>query len=69
MVHYFEETESPLTNVSACARDDVRALLGRHAGFLAHLEKEMLEVITTHCVIHHQHLIVELFSGVLHETL
>jgi hypothetical protein len=66
---YFEEKEIPLTNVSACATDGAPAMSGRHAGFLAHLNKEVPEVITIHCVIHRQHLAAKKLSGVLHETL
>lgn len=66
---YFEEKDIPLSNVSACATDGAPAMSGRHAGFLAHLKKEVPGVITIHCVIHRQHLAAKKLSGILHETL
>lgn len=47
---YFEAKEIPLRYT-----DGAPAMSGRHAGFLAHLKKEVPDVITIHCVIHRQH--------------
>ncbi|XP_042894731.1 protein FAM200C-like [Parasteatoda tepidariorum] len=43
---YFEVTEIPLTNVSACATDGAPTMSGCHTGFLGHLKKEVPEVIS-----------------------
>ncbi|XP_042898405.1 protein FAM200C-like [Parasteatoda tepidariorum] len=42
---------------------------GRHTGLLAHLKKEVLMVITIHCVIHCQHFPAKNLSGALHDNL
>nr|XP_042913819.1 protein ZBED8-like [Parasteatoda tepidariorum] len=66
---YYEEKEILLTNVKACATDGSPAMSGRHTGLLAHLKKEVPEVITIHCVIHRQHLAAKKLSGALYDTL
>lgn len=48
---HFEEKEILLTNLSARATDDAPAMSRYNACFLAHVRKEVPEIITVHCII------------------
>jgi zinc finger BED domain-containing protein 5/7/8/9 len=56
---YFKEKNIPLANIMSVATDGAPAMVGRHRGFIALLKKEVPDILTVHCVIHRQHLVVK----------
>ena len=65
----FPEKSIPLTNIISCATDGTPSIVGHHHGFLSYLKKAVPKVLTVHCVIHRQHLVVKNLSEMLHESL
>ena len=63
------DKQTPLTNVIACATDGAPAMFGRHREFMQHMKTARPGIMTIHCIIHRQHLVVKHLSAELHESL
>ena len=57
---YVEESNIPLTNISAFATDGAPSMTGRHKCFIAYLKKAISGAFCIHCVIHRQHLVARI---------
>ena len=58
-----------MSNVIACAADGAPAMIGRHRGFIQHMETPSHRILAIHCIIHRQHLVAKHLSAELHESL
>ncbi|KFD61283.1 hypothetical protein M514_26531 [Trichuris suis] len=66
---FFSEKGIPLQNIIAVATDGAPAMVGCHRGFISHLKKIVLNVLSIHCVLHRQHLVARRLSPRLNESL
>ena len=66
---FFKEKDIPLSNIIACATDGAPSMVGHFRGFTSYLKQAVPGVLTVHCVIHRQHLVVKNLSDLLHKTM
>ena len=57
--HYFTDKAIPLKNIVSVAPDGAPSMTGRHRGFIAHLKRQLPDMLFIHCVIHRQHLVAK----------
>ena len=69
VVGFFNEKETPLTNIVSFATDGAPSMLGRHRGFTKYLKEAVPGVLTVHCIIHRHNLVAKNISGRLHHSL
>ena len=69
LVGFFNEKETPLSNIVSCATDKAPFVLDRHRRFIKYLKEAVPGVLTVHCVIHRQNLVAKNISGHLHDSL
>ena len=51
---FIREKKIPVTNILACATEGAPSMTGRYRGCVAYLKTEVPNVLSIHCVIHHQ---------------
>ena len=59
----------PWKNIVSIATDGAPSMVGRHRGFIAHLKRQLSDVLVIYCVIHWQHLVAKKLSSRLHKSL
>lgn len=67
--HFLTDKAIPWKNIVSVATDGAPSMVGRHRGFIAHLKRQLPDVLVIHCVIHRQHLVAKMLSPRLHKSL
>lgn len=66
---YFIQNKIPFVNILACATDGAPSMVGKSKGLITRLKELNPSMLTTHCVIHRQHLVAKKLSPRLHQAL
>ena len=69
MEHYFTDKAIPWKNIVSVATDGAPSMVSYHRGFIAHLKRQLLDVLGIHYVIHRQYLVAKKLSPKLNKLL